>query len=65
MVVKSNSIPSLIEDFLEYMSVERASSQNTLSSYRNDLFQFKEQIEKSDVRHISTLRVLLKVILHI
>ena len=55
MVIKSNNIPSSIEDFLEYLVVERACSQNTLSSYRSDLFQFNEQIEKLDVRQINSV----------
>ena len=54
MTIKSNNIPSLIEDFLEYLLVERGCSENTLSSYRNDLFQFTEQISKSDVYQINS-----------
>jgi len=54
MIIKSNNILSLIEDFLEYLVVERACSENTLSSYRNDLFQFSEQISKSAVDQINS-----------
>jgi integrase/recombinase XerD len=37
---------NLIEDFLEMMAAERAASENTLNSYRSDLEDFAENIEK-------------------
>tara|TARA_A100001037_G_scaffold233989_1_gene212685 strand:- start:162 stop:1085 length:924 start_codon:yes stop_codon:yes gene_type:complete len=54
MIIKSNNILFLIGDFLEYLLVERACSQNTLSSYRSDLYQFTEQIGKTDVHQINS-----------
>ena len=52
MVNLSNSTSSLIEDFLEYLVVERACSQNTLISYKNDLFQFSEQSGLSNLKNV-------------
>ncbi|MDR1693756.1 MAG: site-specific tyrosine recombinase XerD [Lactobacillaceae bacterium] len=44
----------LIKNFLETMSAEKGASQNTISSYKNDLSQFLEHIKKNDVRKISS-----------
>ena len=54
MIIKSNNILSLIGDFLEYLLVERACSQNTLSSYSSDLYQFTEQVGKTDVHELNS-----------
>ena len=54
MIIKSNNILSLIGDFLEYLLVERGCSQNTLSSYSNDLYQFTEQVGKTNVHELNS-----------
>jgi len=54
MIIKSNNILSLIGDFLEYLLVERACSQNTLSSYSSDLYQFTEQVGKTNVHELNS-----------
>ena len=64
MVIKSKNISYLIEDFLEYLVVERACSENTVSSYRSDLFQFKAQISKTDVHQINS-KDIDKFIMHL
>lgn len=38
-----------LEDFLHYMTVERGVSTNTISAYRNDLDQFIEYLESSNL----------------
>ena len=54
MIIKSNNILSLIGDFLEYLLVERGCSQNTLSSYSSDLYQFTEQVGKTNVHELNS-----------
>ena len=57
MITESSTIASLIEDFLEYLVVERACSNNTLVSYRNDLNQFDEHVNLTDVNQISSRHI--------
>lgn len=57
MVNLSNSTSSLVEDFLEYLLVERGCSQNTLISYKNDLFQFSEQSGLSNLKNVTPQHV--------
>ena len=57
MITESSTITSLIEDFLEYLVVERACSNNTLVSYRNDLNQFDEHVNLTDVNQITSRHI--------
>ena len=57
MITESSTIISLIEDFLEYLVVERACSNNTLVSYRNDLNQFDEHVNLTDVNQITSRHI--------
>ncbi len=57
MITESSTIASLIEDFLEYLVVERACSNNTLVSYRNDLNQFDEHVNLTDVNQITSRHI--------
>jgi integrase/recombinase XerD len=57
MLAESNTITSLIEDFLEYLVVERACSNNTLVSYRSDLNQFDEHVNLTDVNQITSRHI--------
>ncbi len=57
MLTESNTITSLIEDFLEYLVVERACSNNTLVSYRSDLNQFDEHVNLTDVNQITSRHI--------
>ena len=41
-LIKTSNYSSLIQDFLEHLFVERGLSNNTISSYKSDLEQFKE-----------------------
>lgn len=41
-LTKTSNYSSLIQDFLEHLFVERGLSNNTISSYKSDLEQFKE-----------------------
>jgi integrase/recombinase XerD len=40
---------SKIEDFLNFLTVEKGYSKNTIDAYRNDLFQFAKFLESQDV----------------
>jgi len=57
MITELNTITSLIEDFLEYLVVERACSNNTLLSYRSDLNQFDEHVNLTDVNQITSRHI--------
>ncbi|SVB85388.1 uncharacterized protein METZ01_LOCUS238242 [marine metagenome] len=57
MITELNTITSLIEDFLEYLAVERACSNNTLLSYRSDLHQFDEHVNLTDVNQITSRHI--------
>ena len=57
MITESSTITSLIEDFLEYLVVERACSNNTLVSYRSDLNQFDEHVNLTDVNQITSRHI--------
>lgn len=57
MITELNTISSLIEDFLEYLVVERACSNNTLLSYRSDLNQFDEHVNLTDVNQITSRHI--------
>ena len=41
----------VIEDFLNYLAVEKGFSQNTIAAYRNDLYQLASFIEKEAAQH--------------
>ena len=57
MITELNTITSLIEDFLEYLVVERGCSNNTLLSYRSDLNQFDEHVNLTDVNQITSRHI--------
>ena len=57
MITELNTITSLIEDFLEYLVVERACSNNTLVSYRSDLNQFNEHVNLTHVNEIAARHI--------
>ena len=57
MITELNTISSLIEDFLEYLVVERACSNNTFLSYRSDLNQFDEHVNLTDVNQITSRHI--------
>jgi integrase/recombinase XerD len=57
MITELNTITSLIEDFLEYLVVERACSNNTFLSYRSDLNQFDEHVNLTDVNQITSRHI--------
>ena len=45
-LTKNTELTIYIEQFLDYLSVERAASSNTIESYKTDLFQFAQFILK-------------------
>lgn len=45
-----------IEEFLNYLSVEKGLSKNTISSYRTDLIHFAAHLESSGIRGIEKVR---------
>ena len=45
-LTKNTGLTIYIEQFLDYLSVERAASSNTIESYKTDLFQFAQFILK-------------------
>ncbi|MBN1526803.1 MAG: site-specific tyrosine recombinase XerD [Candidatus Omnitrophica bacterium] len=47
---------ALLEEFLNYLSVERGLSKNTISSYRTDLAHFIEAMEKLGVKDIDGVK---------
>lgn len=45
-------IKELLDEFLNYLSVERGLSKNTVSSYRQDLFRFINYLESKGIKDI-------------
>ena len=45
----------LIEQFLSYISVERGMANNTLSSYKRDLFKFADFLKSRKIYSIDKL----------
>ena len=46
----------LLEEFINYLSVERGLSKNTISSYRTDLTHFMNHMESSGIKDIDRIR---------
>lgn len=46
----------LLEEFLNYLSVERGLSKNTISSYRTDLVSFLNYLESKDLKSIERIK---------
>ncbi len=47
---------ALLDEFLNYLSVERGLSENTISSYRTDLLSFIGRMEKNGIRDIDRVK---------
>lgn len=47
---------ALLDEFLNYLSVERGLSKNTISSYRTDILSFIDRMEKSGIKDIDKVK---------
>ena len=49
------AIPALIDDYLRHLSIERGLAKNTISSYRRDLRNYSEFLERNGITEPSQI----------
>ena len=47
---------SLVDSFIDHLTVERGLAENTRLAYRSDLAQFLDYLRRHEIRHVNALR---------
>ena len=55
-LVNKNTVQLLIDDFLNYLSVEKGLSKNTLEAYSHDLIAYQEFMKTESIKDIRAIR---------